>query len=55
LLKDVSGDKTLATVPVQSASQVKEWRDGYFWTADFDSFEKEGKYYLDCSSSQLLL
>jgi Glycosyl hydrolase family 9/Cellulase N-terminal ig-like domain len=50
-LKNYSGDQTVAEVPAHAAGPVKEWRDWYFWTANFDSFRSEGEYYLDCSSS----
>lgn len=53
-LKNVSEDQEeqmALTVPAQAAGPVKKWRDWIFWTVDFDSFTKEGEYYLDCSSS----
>jgi Glycosyl hydrolase family 9/Cellulase N-terminal ig-like domain len=53
-LKNTSDDQSVMTVPAQAAGPVKKWRDWYFWTVDFDSFQKEGEYYLDCSSGGAL-
>jgi hypothetical protein len=50
-LKDSATDQSIVTLTPQSAGPVKKWRDWTFWTIDFDSFEREGKFYLDCSSS----
>lgn len=50
-LKDQDSDQTFLTVATQSAGPVQKWRDWYFWTVDFDSFTREGQYYLECASS----
>ncbi|MBV8053534.1 MAG: glycoside hydrolase family 9 protein [Acidobacteriaceae bacterium] len=50
-LKNYSDNQKAMTVPAQAVGPVKKWRDWYFWTADFDSFQTEGEYYLDCASS----
>ena len=49
-LKNYVGDQTVLTIPAHSAGPVRKWRDWYFWTVDFDSFTREGQYYLDCTS-----
>jgi hypothetical protein len=50
-LKDSATDQSLLTITPQSAGPVKKWRDWTFWAIDFDSFDREGQFYLDCSSS----
>ena len=45
-LKSAPGGEALVSLPVQAVGPVKKWRDWYFWTAEFDSFEREGEYYL---------
>jgi len=49
-LKSYSDNHKLLAVPVQAVGSVEKWRDWHFWTADFDFFETEGEYYLDCAS-----
>src|ERR1700751_2057064 len=48
LKDDASDGKVLAITP-KPAGAVKKWRDWSFWTLDFDSFNAEGKYYLECA------
>jgi Glycosyl hydrolase family 9/Cellulase N-terminal ig-like domain len=36
---------------VHDAGAVKKWRDWHFWTVDFDSFETEGEYSIECTSN----
>jgi len=50
-LKNYADGQTVSDIPVHAAGSVRRWRDWYFWTADFDSFKREGEYYLECSSS----
>ncbi len=50
-LKTYADGQVVSDVPIHAAGSVKRWRDWYFWTADFDSFKREGEYYLECSSS----
>lgn len=54
-LKNASDDQRVRTVPAHPAGPVKKWRDWYFWTVDFDSFEMDGQYYLVCSSGGSLV
>ena len=36
---------------VHDAGPVKKWRDWHFWTVDFDSFQTEGEYSIECISN----
>jgi hypothetical protein len=49
-LYDNATDRKLLPIPAKSSGPVEKWRDWYFWTLDFDSFNTEGKYYLVCDS-----
>ncbi|HEV2399650.1 MAG TPA: glycoside hydrolase family 9 protein [Candidatus Sulfotelmatobacter sp.] len=49
-LKNYGDDQQVLSVPAKAAGRVAKWRDWYFWTADFDSFATEGKYYLECGA-----
>ncbi len=49
-LKNNADDKQVAAVAVKAAGPVQKWKDWYFWTLDFTSFNTEGKYYLECGS-----
>lgn len=51
-IKDYPGDKTVSKLSAKPAGPVQKWRDWYFWTLDFDSLQTEGRYYLDCTTSQ---
>jgi hypothetical protein len=33
---------------VKPVGPVQEWKDWTFWTIEFDSFQTEGNYYVDC-------
>src|ERR1700758_3990739 len=35
-LKTYAGDQAVLTVAPKAAGRVQKWRDGYFWTLDFD-------------------
>jgi len=50
-LRNDANDQAILTVPAEAAGAVKKWRDWYFWTIDFDAFQTEGEYYLDCTSN----
>ena len=49
-LHEATTDQKLAPVEAKAAGPVQKWRDWYFWTLDFDSFTREGSYYLECES-----
>ena len=49
-LHDAATDQRVSPVDVKAVGPVQKWRDWYFWTLDFDSFTREGKYYLECAS-----
>jgi hypothetical protein len=49
-LHDATTDEKLLPVEAKAVGPVQKWRDWYFWTLDFDSFTREGRYYLECSS-----
>jgi hypothetical protein len=51
MLKDEGTDKEVLRMGAKEAGPVQKWRDWYFWTLDFDSFTKEGKYYLECATN----
>jgi hypothetical protein len=48
-LKDDNTDREVLTITAKSAGPVQKWRDWSFWTLDFDAFNSEGKYYLECA------
>jgi len=50
-LKSESNDQKVLDLPTKAVGPVQKWRDWYFWTVDFDSFQTEGEYYLDCAST----
>jgi Glycosyl hydrolase family 9/Cellulase N-terminal ig-like domain len=50
-VKNEVNDEKLLDVPAKAIGPIKKWRDWYFWTLDFDSFQSEGEYYLECGSS----
>jgi Glycosyl hydrolase family 9/Cellulase N-terminal ig-like domain len=49
-LRDATSDQKIIPIEAKATGPVQKWRDWYFWTLDFDSFTKEGRYYLDCAS-----
>ncbi len=49
-LKDYAGGEKLRDLPVTAKGPVKKWRTWHFWTVDFDSFNREGQYIVECSS-----
>ena len=50
-LKAYADDRSALTIPARAVGPVTKWRDWYFWTLDFDSFQTEGEYYVECASS----
>jgi len=50
-LKSDADGRQVLEVPVKAAGPVKKWRNWYFWTTDFDGFDREGKYYLECTKA----
>jgi len=49
-LKNYGNDQQATDVVAKASGPVQKWKDWYFWTLDFDSFEKDGKYYLECAT-----
>ncbi len=50
-LKDNTTDQAVLAVEPKASGPIQKWRDWYFWTLDFDSFAKGGKYYLECATN----
>jgi Cellulase N-terminal ig-like domain len=50
-LNEFATGQPVLSIEPKSAGPVQKWKDWYFWTLDFDSFAKEGKYYLECNSA----
>jgi hypothetical protein len=46
-----TGQKALSGSVVR-VGPVDQWKDWYFWTADFSSIKTEGTYRLECATSQ---
>src|SRR5215471_21786909 len=51
-VREDGSDKLVIPVSAKTSGPVKKWRNWYFWSVDFDALNREGKYYLECSSSQ---
>jgi len=51
-LKKQPGGQEVISVDAKATGPVQKWRDWNFWTVDFDSFTKEGQYYLECATNQ---
>jgi len=49
-LKSYKDDQEVLLLLAKSSGSVQKWRDWFFWTIDFDSFAREGKYYLQCTA-----
>ena len=49
-LRNYGSDQHVIDLPAKSSGPVQKWKDWYFWTLDFDSYDKEGKYYLECAT-----
>jgi hypothetical protein len=49
---DCATGKTMLAGPAVKAGPVDQWKDWYFWTADFSSVNAEGNYVLQCETSQ---
>jgi Glycosyl hydrolase family 9/Cellulase N-terminal ig-like domain len=49
-LKNYSDNQKNLTLLAHAVGPVKKWWNWYFWTADFDAFQTEGEYYLECMS-----
>src|SRR5215469_11228288 len=54
-LKTEPSGRQAVALTVHDAGPVKKWRDWHFWTVDFDSFQTEGEYSIECSSSNGLV
>jgi hypothetical protein len=54
-LHDAATDQAVLPIGAKAVGPVQKWRDWYFWTLDFDSFTREGRYYLECSSGSGLI
>jgi Glycosyl hydrolase family 9/Cellulase N-terminal ig-like domain len=50
-LKDNATDGIVLAIAPKAAGPVQKWRTWQFWTLDFDSFARQGKYYLACATS----
>jgi len=50
-LKSKESGQQVVALTVHNAGPVKKWRDWHFWTLDFDSFDAEGEYFIECASS----
>ena len=50
-LKNYYDNQKIVTAPAQPIGAVQKWRDWYFWTIDFNSFQTEGEYYLECQGT----
>jgi hypothetical protein len=51
-LKREGSNETMLSLTAKPAGPVKKWKDWTFWTIDFDSFDKEGNYYIGCTTGQ---
>ncbi len=51
-LKEEGSDRQVFSAAAHGAGPVRKWRDWNFWTFDFDPVTTEGKYYLQCATSQ---
>jgi Glycosyl hydrolase family 9/Cellulase N-terminal ig-like domain len=49
-LKNYGSDEQVTDVAAKASGPVQKWKDWHFWTLDFDSYDKEGKYYLECAT-----
>ncbi len=48
--KSPLGETILTGKPNRTGS-VQNWKEWYFWTISFDALQKEGEYYIECSSA----
>jgi hypothetical protein len=51
-LKREGNSETVLALTAKPVGPVKKWKHWTFWTIDFDSFNKEGKYYIGCAKGQ---
>ena len=51
VVDDATG-KTVLAGPTGRVGPVDQWKDWYFWTADFSSLKNEGTYVLECRTSR---
>jgi hypothetical protein len=51
-LKREGNNETVLALPAKPVGPVKKWKDWTFWTIDFDSFDKEGSYYIGWTTGQ---
>jgi hypothetical protein len=51
-VKQEGSNETVLALTAKPAGPVKKWKDWTFWTIDFDSFDKEGSYYIGCTTGQ---
>ncbi|HEY4389732.1 MAG TPA: glycoside hydrolase family 9 protein, partial [Paenibacillus sp.] len=49
---DQASGQTFYSGSVQRCGTVDSWRDWHFWTADFDALQVEGRYLIECDTSQ---
>jgi hypothetical protein len=52
VLKREGNNETVLALTAKPVGPVEKWKDWTFWTIDFDSFDKEGKYYIGCTTGQ---
>lgn len=45
-------DETALALTTNPVGPVKKWKDWTFWTIEFDSFDKEGSYYIGCTTGK---
>jgi glycosyl hydrolase family 9/cellulase-like Ig domain-containing protein len=48
-LNEYGSDKPVTKLDARSKGPVEKWQDWHFWTLDFHSFAREGKYYIACT------
>ncbi len=51
-VKLCSDDSIVAEVKPVEVGRIDQWENWYFWTIDFSSVHREGKYYLDCETDK---
>ena len=49
---DTSTEKEVITIVPTKVGPVDQWKDWYFWSADFSKLDKEGTYRLECATSK---
>ncbi len=51
-IKSFDNDEKAAQLEPVEIGRIDQWKNWYFWTIDFSSLNKEGKFYIECETNK---